>query len=55
MSLISDCRYDILVSMNKYILLLYIQFIMVNILFFIKRKINFVQSVQKINLNYSFL
>ena len=42
MSLISECQYGILISMNNYILLLYIQFITVNILFFIKRKINFV-------------
>ena len=38
MSLISECQYAILISMNNYILLLYIQFIIVNILFFIKRK-----------------
>lgn len=38
MSLISECQYAILISMNNYILLLYIQFIIVNNLFFIKRK-----------------
>ena len=37
--------------MNNYILLLYIQFIIVNNLFFIKRKINFVKDVQKLKEN----
>ena len=38
MSLISGCRRDILILMNKYILLLYIQFIIVNNLFLSKEK-----------------
>ncbi len=49
MSLISYCRCDILISMNNYILLLYIQFIIVNNLFFIKRKnkIHYIAQKQK--------